>query len=154
MVEAFTEHDVRGWVSVPADSPPALLRDAGLVGASGWVEPDPATLATDTERVYAVGDCTLIPTATGQLPHAGVFAAEQGRTAATNAAAELTGGRSVTFGGHGYCFLELPGELVAFVEGDFYADPPEVELTPPDHDQFRRKQAYERDHLDAWFGSP
>jgi hypothetical protein len=27
-----------------------------------------------------------------------------------------------------------------------------VTLTPADHDQFRRKQAYERDHLADWFG--
>jgi sulfide:quinone oxidoreductase len=67
--------------------------------------------------------------------------------------ADLTGGQHVQFDGHGACFLELPGEQVAFVQGNFYADPPDVTLTPPDHDQFLRKQAYERDHLDAWFGT-
>jgi sulfide:quinone oxidoreductase len=139
-------------LGVPADALPPVLAGAGLAGGSGWIEPDRATLATAVERVYAVGDCTVIPTATGQLPHAGVFAAAQGRVAARNLVAELTGGEPVHFDGHGYCFLELPGDRVAYVEGDFYADPPDVALAPADHEQFRRKQAYERDHLDAWLG--
>ncbi len=139
-------------LGVPADALPQVLADSGLAGASGWLEPDPATLQLGDERTVAVGDCTRIPTATGQLPHAGVFAAAQGRVAARNLLAALTGGDGERFDGHGYCFLELPGERVAFVEGDFYADPPDVTLTPADHAQFRRKQAYERDHLAAWFG--
>jgi sulfide:quinone oxidoreductase len=139
-------------LGVPADALPAVLADAGLAGPSGWIEPDRHTLATDVAGVYAVGDCTVIPTATAQLPHAGVFAAAQGRVAARNLVADLTGGTRERFDGHGYCFLELPGERVAYVEGDFYADPPDVVLTPADHEQFRRKQAYEREHLAAWLG--
>jgi sulfide:quinone oxidoreductase len=146
------ELDFDLWLGVPADAPPTVLAGSGLAGDSGWLEPDPHTLRTAFERVYAVGDCTVIPTATAQLPHAGVFAAAQGRVAAANVAADLTGGEPVRFDGHGYCFLELPGEQVAYVEGDFYADPPAVSLTPADHEQFRRKQAYEREHLDAWLG--
>jgi sulfide:quinone oxidoreductase len=140
------------WLGVPADTPPAVLEGTALAGPSGWIEPDPHTLRTAHERVYAVGDCTRIPTPTAQLPHAGVFAAAQARVAAANVVAELTGAEPVRFDGHGYCFLELPDERVAFVEGDFYADPPDVRLTPADREQFRRKQAYEREHLDAWLG--
>ena len=117
----------------------------------GWLEPDPATLRLDAEHVAAVGDCTMIPTAKAQLPHAGVFAAAQARVAARNLLAGIAGRDDEAFDGHGYCFLELPGEQVAFVEGDFYADPPDVALTPADHEQFLRKQAYERDQLAAWF---
>jgi sulfide:quinone oxidoreductase len=140
------------WLGVPADAPPAVLAGSALVGSSGWIEPAPHTLRTDHDRVYAVGDCTVIPTATAQLPHAGVFAAAQARVAATNVVADLTGAEPARFDGHGYCFLELPGDRVAFVEGDFYADPPDVALTPADREQFLRKRAYERDHLDAWLG--
>lgn len=86
------------------------------------------------------------------MPHAGVFAAAQASVAARNLIADLHGGGDERFDGHGYCFLELPGEQVAFVEGDFYADPPDVGLTPADHQQFLRKQAYERVQLAAWFG--
>ena len=138
-------------LGVPADALPEVLVAADIAGESGWLEPDPSSLRLVQERVFAVGDCTRIPTATAQLPHAGVFAAAQGRIAAHNAVADLTGSPEETFDGHGYCFLELPGEQVAFVEGDFYADPPDVSLTPADHQQFLRKQAYERDHLAAWF---
>jgi sulfide:quinone oxidoreductase len=140
------------WLGVPADAPPAVLAGSALVGSSGWIEPEPHTLRTSHDRVYAVGDCTVIPTAKAQLPHAGVFAAAQARVAATNVVADLTGVPRSRFDGHGYCFLELPGEQVAFVEGDFYADPPDVVLTSADHEQFLRKQAYEREHLDAWLG--
>jgi sulfide:quinone oxidoreductase len=140
------------WLGVPADAPPAVLVGSPLAGASGWIEPDPHTLRTGFERVYAVGDCTVIPTPRAQLPHAGVFAAAQADVAAANVAADLTGSPPARFDGHGYCFLELPGEQVAYVEGDFYADPPAVSLTPADHEQFRRKQAYERDRLAAWLG--
>jgi sulfide:quinone oxidoreductase len=140
------------WLGVPADTPPAVLVGSPLAGPSGWIEPDPHTLRTGFERVYAVGDCTVIPTPRAQLPHAGVFAAAQADVAAANVAADLTGSPPARFDGHGYCFLELPGEQVAYVEGDFYADPPAVSLTPADHEQFRRKQAYEHEHLAAWLG--
>ena len=139
-------------LGVPADAPPQVLEASGLAGGSGWIEPDRHTLRTAFDRVYAVGDCTVIPTAKAQLPHAGVFAAAQGEIAAANVIADLTGGVESRFDGHGYCFLELPGQQVAFVQGDFYADPPDVELTPADAEQFARKQAYERDRLDAWLG--
>lgn len=140
-------------LGVPADAPPTVLTDSGLAGESGWIEPDRHRLTTTYPRVYAVGDCTVIPTSNGQLPHAGVFAAAQAEVAARNLVADLHGSDFARFDGHGYCFLELPGEQVAFVEGDFYADPPDVHLTPADHDQFLRKQAYERDRLAAWFST-
>jgi sulfide:quinone oxidoreductase len=139
-------------LGVGADVAPPVVADSALAGEGGWIHPDPHTLATGFDRVYAVGDCTTVPTASGQLPKAGVFAAEQATVAARNLAADLGLGTAARFEGHGYCFLELPGEQVAFVEGNFYADPPEVRLTPADHEQFLRKQAYERQRLDRWLG--
>ncbi len=42
---------------------------------------------------------------------------------------------------------------MAYVEGDFYAEPrPAVTLTEADDEQFRAKQAYEQDRLAAWLG--
>ena len=138
---------------VPAAAPPPILAESGLAGDGGWIDPDRQTLRTGFDRVYAVGDCTQVPTAKGLLPKAGVFAAAEGVVAARNVVADLEGGETATFDGHGYCFLELPGERVAFVEGDFYAEPePDVELTEADRDQFERKQAFERERLDAWLG--
>jgi sulfide:quinone oxidoreductase len=140
-------------LGVPAAVAPPLLVDAGLTGASGFVEPDRHTLATSFAGVYAVGDCTHIPTATGALPKAGVFAAAEGVVAARNIAAELTGDDPAAFDGHGMCFLELPGHKVAFVEGDFYAEPqPDVTLLDADEELYRRKVDYERTRLDTWLG--
>jgi len=140
-------------LGVPASVPPPLVATAGLAGGSGFIEPETATLRTSFERVYAVGDCTHIPNAIGALPKAGVFAAGEAVVAARNIAADLVGSEPATFDGYGYCFLELPGERVAFIEGNFLAEPrPDVTLSEPDHEQFLRKQAFERDHLDAWLG--
>jgi sulfide:quinone oxidoreductase len=140
-------------LGVPACAPPSAVRRSPLAAPSGWIEPDRQTLRTSFQGVYAVGDCTLVPTAKGQLPKAGVFAAGQGEVAAANIAADLAGGPGATFDGHGFCFLELPGRQVAVVEGNFFAEPaPDVRLSEADEEQFARKQAYERERLAAWLG--
>ena len=140
-------------LGVPATAPPAVTRDSPLASPAGWIEPDRHSLRTAFERVYAVGDCTLTRTAKGQLPKAGVFAAAQGQVAARNAAADLVGGEGAGFDGHGFCFLEVPGRRVAVVEGDFFAEPePDVVITEPDEEQFRRKQLFESERLARWLG--
>lgn len=140
-------------LGVPAAVAPPLLVEAGLTGGSGFVEPDRHTMRTGFERVYAVGDCTHIATANGALPKAGVFAASAGEVAARNIAADLTGSAPATFDGRGMCFLELPDRRVAFVEGDFYAEPePDVTLTDADDEHYRRKVEYEASRLATWLG--
>ena len=132
-------------LGVPAGKVPPVVEASPLVGAAGFIEPDRATLATAYRGVYAVGDCTMVPTATAQLPKAGVFAAAQGQVAARNTARALHGGGGAVFDGHGMCFLELPGRRVGLVEGDFFAEPrPDVRLTEATEANFERKQAYER----------
>ena len=140
-------------LGVPASVAPPVVRESALVGASGWIEPDKRTFRTSFDGVFAVGDCTLVPNAKGQLPKAGVFAAAEGRVAAANIAADLIGGQEAVFDGYGYCFLELPGRKVAFVEGNFLAEPDlDVQLTEATEERFARKQAFERELLDEWFG--
>ncbi|HVL50202.1 MAG TPA: FAD/NAD(P)-binding oxidoreductase [Actinomycetota bacterium] len=140
-------------LGVPASvAPPVVTGVPGLAGPSGWIEPDPRTLRTSFDRVYAAGDCTAIPAGKGQLPKAGVFAAAEGRVAARNIAADLTGSPPAEFDGRGFCFLELPGQNVAYVEGDWYAPGgPQVQLTAADRRSFERKQAYEHELLEQWF---
>ena len=140
-------------LGVPACALPPVLAATPLAGDAGWLAPDPRTLRTRFPGVYAVGDCTAVPTASGQLPKAGVFAAAEGRVAARNIVAELRGGEEAVFDGYGFCFLELPGRQVAFVEGHFLADPPDVHLTEPSEARFREKQEYERARLTSWLGS-
>jgi sulfide:quinone oxidoreductase len=140
-------------LAVPAAAPPPVLANSTLAGPSGWVQPDRRSFATSAERVYAVGDCTMIPTANAQLPKAGVFAEAQGVIAGANLAADLYGGDRASFDGHGFCFLELPGRKVAMVSGDFYAEPrPNVRLTPGDEASFAKKQQWEQERLTAWLG--
>jgi sulfide:quinone oxidoreductase len=140
-------------LGVPANVAPAVVLESGLAGESGWIEPDKRTFRTRFDHVYAVGDCTLVPNVKGQLPKAGVFAAAEGRVAANNIAVDLVGGDEAIFDGHGYCFLELPGRKVAYVEGDFLAEPDlDVHITEASEERFARKQAFERELLDAWLG--
>jgi sulfide:quinone oxidoreductase len=140
-------------LGVPGCAPPPVVRQSPLAAKSGWIEPDRLTLRTSFDRVYAVGDCTAIPTAKFQLPKAGVFAEAEAEVAARNIAADLGTGEPATFDGHGFCFLELPGRRVAYVEGDFYAEPDsDVHMTEADEAQFLRKQEFERSRLAAWLG--
>ena len=139
-------------LGVPACAPPPVLAASPLVGDTGWIAPDPRTMRTAFDRVYAVGDCTVVPTPGGQLPKAGVFAAAEGRVAARNIVADLHGGDEAEFDGYGFCFLELPGRQVAFVEGHFLAEPSDVHLTDATEARFRDKQEFERERLAAWLG--
>lgn len=138
------------WLGVPASAPLSVLSTDELAGPSGWIEPDRHTFRTAHDMVYAIGDCTHVPNALGALPKAGVFAAGEGVVAAANIAADLGVGDHESFDGNGYCFLELPGKRVAFVQGDFYADPVDVELTEPTRARFDEKIAYEQERLDSW----
>ena len=139
--------------AVPAEVLPPVVAASPLTGVTGFVEPDRTSLRTAYRGVYAVGDCTMVPTATAQLPKAGVFAAAQGRVAARNIASDLYGSVGAAFDGHGKCFLEFPDHRVAMVEGDFFAEPrPDVRLTEATEANFEQKRAYERDRLSEWLG--
>lgn len=139
-------------LGVPQHVPPAVIAASPLAGAGGWIEPDPKTLRTSLAGVYAVGDCTTVPIAAGQLPKAGVFAEAEGRVAGRNIAADIGVGEGAEFEGRGYCFLEFGGGKAAYVEGDFFAQPkPQVVVSLPEENTFRAKEAFERERLQAWF---
>jgi sulfide:quinone oxidoreductase len=153
--EAGDELEYAVLLGVPAEAVPPVVEASALVGPSGFVEPDPATLGTTHHGIYAVGDCTMVPTATAQLPKAGVFAAAEGRVAARNIARDLYGSGGAAFDGHGMCFIELPDRRVAMVEGNFFAQPePDVRLSEATEAYFERKRAYERDRLAEWLDPP
>ncbi len=148
-----TQLDASLVFGVPGAVPPSVITDSPLAAADGWIHPDPHTLATPFSQVYAVGDCTTVPTATAALPKAGVFAAAEGRVAAANLAADLDRGPAAQFDGHGHCYLEFPGREVATVEGDFFAQPvPQVTLTAPTTAAYDEKLAFESRLLTEWFG--
>ena len=134
-----------GLGAVPQAVPPQVVADSPLAGEGSWVQPDRETLLTRLERVYAAGDCTASPP-----PKAGIFAEAEAGVAARNIAAEIDGGPSDRFDGTGYCFLEFPGQRGSALEGQFFAQPPEVRLAEPDSGGTSRNQAFETERLHDW----
>lgn len=54
--------------------------------------------------------------------------------------------------GRGYCFVETGDGKASAIVGDFLTSPtPTVDVRPPNEDDYKRKVAFERDRLAAWF---
>ena len=111
LVEAFQAFERIPFdllLAVPPHRAPAVVRDAGMTGPSGWIGVDAGTLATRWPGVWAVGDVTAIPLSTGgALPKAGVFAHAEGEVVAARVADTLAGRvPTATFDGRGMCYLE------------------------------------------------
>jgi sulfide:quinone oxidoreductase len=142
-------------LAIPPHRCPPVLVQAGLADEGGWVKVDPSTLETGVDGVWALGDCTAIPLASGQpLPRAGVLAEAEGRVVAERIAAGFNGiPPEATFAGEGACYLEIGGGEAMMVKGRFLAEPaPDVELMGPSAQLLEDKRAYERDRLETWFG--
>lgn len=143
-------------LAVPPHRPPGVVAEAGLLGDSGWIEPDRGTLATAFPGVWAIGDCTLIQLANGlPLPKAGVMAEAQGTRVAAAIAAEVRGEADPDpFDGRGFCFLETGLHESALIDGDFYAEPePAVRLGDVSQAHHDEKADFERERLARWFGA-
>ena len=139
-------------ITVPPHEAPKVVRDAGLVNASGWVPVDPQTLEVKSPaaagRVYAAGDVTALPLPGRykpdiplSLPKAGVFAHAHGEVIAHQIAAKLAGtAPDATFDGVGYCYLETGGGRAIKADGSFFELPnPVMRKQPPDEAQFQDK---------------
>ncbi|WP_165802785.1 NAD(P)/FAD-dependent oxidoreductase [Dehalogenimonas alkenigignens] len=123
-------------IAIPPHGASTILKQAGLTNDAGWVPADRGTLATRHDRIFAIGDVAAIPLP-GRwkvdvqlaLPKAGVFAHDQALVTARRITAEINGQKlSDTFCGGGYCMLEVGGDLAGFASGDFFAEPPSIEL--------------------------
>jgi sulfide:quinone oxidoreductase len=146
------EHDL--VFAIPIHVAPRVLKDSGLVDQSGWVPVDPATMATSTQGVFAVGDCAGTKVPNGLLlPRAGVLAEKQGKVAAENIVNEIRGIKaSAKFDGAGVCYMEVGGEKAAPVHSNFYHQPaPTWEFTPPSAEAYREKHRFLTDRMLAWF---
>ncbi|MDR5709450.1 MAG: FAD/NAD(P)-binding oxidoreductase [Armatimonadota bacterium] len=140
-------------LAVPPHRPPRVVAESGLAPDGAWIRPDPKTLRTSFEGVYAVGDVTEILLPNGMpLPKAGVFAEAQGRVAARWILHHLgLGPEPEGFDGFGYCFIEVGGGRAAKVVGRFLEQPaPVVEIAPPEERTLAEKEAFERERLEAW----
>ena len=141
---------------IPPHRPPAVVRESGLVGESGWVTVNPRTLETPFPGVYAIGDVVQVSMANGKpLPKAGVFAEAMGETVAERIASSFTGQEpEATFTGEGGCYLEVGGGQAMMVKGHFMAVPdPEVTLIQASPTLLDEKRAFETQRLQAWFES-
>jgi sulfide:quinone oxidoreductase len=141
---------------IPPHRPPAVVRESGLVGDSGWVTVNSRTLETPFPGVYAVGDVVQVSMANGKpLPKAGVFAEAMGEAAADHIAATFAGREpEATFKGEGGCYLEVGDGQAMMVKGHFMAVPdPEVALVEASGRLLEEKRAFEVERLRAWFGS-
>lgn len=123
--------------AIPPHRGPRIAREAGLTNEAGWVPVNRATLQTQFENVYALGDVTAIPIPGRwkpdvplMLPKAGVFAHAQAEVVARRIAAEITGpGAADEFPGVGYCMLEAGESMAGFAFGNFFSEPsPQIEL--------------------------
>lgn len=143
-------------LGVPPHRPPAVLRESGLVGDSGWVSVNSRTLETQFPGVYAIGDVVQIAMANGKpLPKAGVFAEAMGETVADRIAATFTGQEpESTFKGEGGCYLEVGAGQAMMVKGHFLAVPdPEIALTEASPRYLEEKRSFEAQRLQRWFES-
>lgn len=141
-------------LGVPPHRAPRVLRESGLLGEAGWIPVDARTLQTPYERVYAVGDATMVMLPVGKpLPKAGVFAHYEAEVVAKNIAAELEGNKPAhLFDGRGYWFLETGAGRAGFASGNFYATPePSVKMRRPGAHWHWGKILFERWWLRHWF---
>ncbi len=139
---------------VPPHRAPAVVRESGLTGESGWVPANRQTFETKFAGVYAIGDVTGIPLVVGKpLPKAGVFAHAEAEVVAHNIVRAIAGrGAPRTFDGHGECFVEIGDGRAGFGSGNFYAEPrPEVRLRSPSRWLHLGKVLYEKYWLWRWF---
>ncbi len=139
---------------VPPHRAPAVVRDAGLVGPSGWIATDPETLRTDADGVYAIGDVTSVPLPSGKaLPKSGVFAHGEAKVVAENLAAEWSGrAPDAVFDGTGACFIETGSGKAGYGAGDFYAEPaPVMKLRSPSRLWHLGKVLFEKYWFWRWF---
>jgi len=73
--EATAGFDLLAYV--PPHRAPRVVREAGLVGDSGWVPVDPGTLQTRFPGVYAIGDLAGAPWLAHKASHEGVLCVEK-----------------------------------------------------------------------------
>jgi sulfide:quinone oxidoreductase len=140
---------------IPPHRPPAVVRESGLVGESGWVTVNSRTLETQFPGVYAIGDVVQIAMGNGKpLPKAGVFAEAMGETIADRIAATFAGQEpEAAFKGEGGCYLEVGSGQAMMVKGHFMAVPePEITLTEASAQLLEEKRTFETQRLQNWFG--
>ena len=141
-------------LGIPPHRAPAVVRESGLAGESGWIDINPRTCATSFEGVYAIGDTTQIVLANKKtLPKAGLFAEMMGETVAERLADEFSGKEpTAQFSGEGGCFFEVGNGEAMMIKGNFLAEPaPIVDITESSKEFYDEKVRFETDRWAKWF---
>lgn len=142
-------------LGVPPHRAPAVVRESGLTGESGWIDINPRTGATSFEDVFAVGDTTQIIMANKKpLPKAGLFAEMMGETVAERLADVFEGKEpTAEFSGEGGCYFEVGNGEAMMIKGNFLTETaPAVELTESSKEYYDEKVKFETDRWAKWFG--
>jgi sulfide:quinone oxidoreductase len=142
-------------IGVPPHRPPEVVKRGGLCGEGAWIQVDPATLRTEHENVFAIGDATQITLANGlPLPKAGLFAELEGQQVAAAIVADVRGEPAPPpFDGRGYCFIEMGTSEAGLVQGEFFATPePNVTIGDISAAHSVDKHRFETERLERWFG--
>lgn len=140
-------------VYMPPIVAPTVISNSSLAGADGWIHADPATLATDFDGIFSIGDNTQIVLKIGKpLPRAGVFAHAQAHVVADRITSAIAGEtQQGEFDGHGGCFIETGAGRAAYGSGNFYADPsPQIEMHAPARRWHWGKEAFELNVIRRW----
>lgn len=153
---ASGEGDIPGdlFIGIPHHLGPAPFRDSVVAGLSGWIEVEPATLATCLPHVYAVGDATGIQSPAGTwIPKVGFFAHYQAEVVARNLALQYANqeprfsfvgsakGASMFYSFNKGCYVALKA----------YASPPRMTLASPTKLAYMTKTLFEKYWLHSWF---
>ncbi len=141
------------FIGVPLHRPPAVVRDS-VLGQGGWIRVNRDNLATEFERVYAVGDVTTIPVGAGAVPKAGAFAEDAAKVVVSDIVTQITGqGRPKKFEAVGTCFLEFGDENVAQISANYLGqEEPQVALEEPTAALRESKVHFKDDRIQRWFG--
>jgi sulfide:quinone oxidoreductase len=136
------------FLGVPVHRAPQVVVDSGLT-VDGWVPVNQATLETQFDGVYALGDVTSIGT-----PKAGVFAEGQAIVAARRIAGALRGEPSdVEYDGRGLCYLEFGADGVAMVDVTFRpGQAPMGSMVGPSAELAAGKVDFGNSRIARWFG--
>src|SRR5918996_1116062 len=131
-------------VAVPSHTSPKVVRESGLVDASGWVPVDPKKMQTKYDKIYAIGDVAAVKLQSGMmLPKAATFAFGQAEIVANNIASSILGTETRSWDGFGECFIETGSGKAAYGSGSFYSSPkPVINMQMPSKELRERKDTW------------
>ena len=136
-------------LAVPPHTLPSVVSE--LAGDDPFIRID-RLCRTRLDKVYAIGDVTMLPT-TGKavVPKAGVFAEGEGLVVARCIISDIRAGREPEpFDGKGGCFIESGRQTASVIDVDAFA--PSTTLSGFTKDNLGTKLQFERDRLHGWLG--